>query len=130
MTEVAQSLRDKTAVCGAGLLLGDYPHVRRQQRRPRADRDGVPQARAVEPERFGFCGPGEAGEFVKNGRIEIGGEPPINTSGGLLSEGHVIGWNLFIEAVRQLRHECGERQVKDAGIVQYGSFLGESVICR
>lgn len=81
-------------------------------------------------ERFGFCGPGEAREFVKNGRIEIGGELPINTSGGLLSEGHVIGWNLFAEAVRQLRHECGERQVKDAEIVQYGSFLGETVIFR
>ena len=81
-------------------------------------------------ERFGFCGPGEAREFVKNGRIEIGGELPINTSGGLLSEGHMIGWNLFIEAARQLRHECGERQVKNAEIIQYGSFLGESVIFR
>lgn len=81
-------------------------------------------------ERFGFCGPGEAREFVKNGRIELGGELPINTSGGLLSEGHVVGWNLFIEAVRQLRHECGERQVKDARICQYGSFLGETVIFR
>jgi acetyl-CoA acetyltransferase len=81
-------------------------------------------------ERFGFCGPGEAREFVKNGRIELGGGLPINTSGGLLSEGHAVGWNLHIEAVRQLRHECGERQVKGAEIVQYASFLGESVIYR
>jgi len=81
-------------------------------------------------ERFGFCGPGEAREFVKGGRIEIGGELPINTSGGLLSEGHVGGWNLFIEAIRQLRHECGERQVKDATIAQYACFLGESIIFR
>lgn len=81
-------------------------------------------------ERFGFCGPGEAREFVKNGRIELGGELPINTSGGLLSEGHAVGWNLHIEAVRQLRHECAERQVKDAKIIQYASFLGESVIYR
>jgi acetyl-CoA acetyltransferase len=81
-------------------------------------------------ERFGFCGPGEAREFVKDGRIELGGELPINTGGGLLSEGHMIGWNLFIEAVRQLRHECGPRQVKDAQVIQYGSFLGESVIFR
>jgi acetyl-CoA acetyltransferase len=81
-------------------------------------------------ERFGYCGPGEAREFVKDGRIELGGELPINTSGGLMSEGHVVGWNLFIEAVRQLRHECGERQVKDAEICQYGSFLGESIIFR
>ena len=81
-------------------------------------------------ERFGFCGAGEAREFVKNGRIEVGGALPVNTSGGLLSEGHAAGWNLHIEAVRQLRHECGERQVKDAEIVQYASFLGESVIYR
>jgi acetyl-CoA acetyltransferase len=81
-------------------------------------------------ERFGFCSPGEAREFVKDGRIELGGELPINTGGGLLSEGHMIGWNLFIEAVRQLRHECGPRQVKDAQVIQYGSFLGESVVFR
>jgi len=81
-------------------------------------------------ERFGFCGPGEAREFVKDGRIELGGELPVNTSGGLLSEGHVVGWNLFIEAVNQLRHDCGARQVKDAEIIQYGSFLGESIIFR
>ena len=81
-------------------------------------------------ERFGFCGPGEAREFVKNGRIEIGGELPINTSGGLLSEGHLSGWNLLIEAVRQTRGECGARQVKNADIVQYACFLGESLIFR
>ena len=81
-------------------------------------------------ERFGFCGPGEAREFVHNGRIELGGELPINTSGGLLSEGHVTGWNLLVEVVRQLRHECGERQVKNAEIGQYACFLGESIIFR
>ena len=81
-------------------------------------------------ERNGFCGPGEAMDFVKNGRIELGGELPINTSGGLLSEGHVAGWNLFAEIVRQLRHQCGERQVKDAEIIQYASMLGESIIFR
>lgn len=79
-------------------------------------------------ERFGFCGAGEARLFVKDGRIEIGGELPINTAGGLLSEGHAAGWNMHIEAVRQLRRECGPRQVKDASVVQYASFLGDSVI--
>lgn len=79
-------------------------------------------------ERFGFCGRGEAMEFVKNGRIELGGELPVNTSGGLLSEGHVIGWNLFIEAIRQLRHECGERQVPHAQIIQYAGQRGESIV--
>ena len=81
-------------------------------------------------ERFGFCGPGEAREFVRNGRIELDGELPINTSGGLLSEGHLSGWNLLIEAARQARGECGARQVKDARIVQYACFLGESLIFR
>jgi acetyl-CoA acetyltransferase len=79
-------------------------------------------------ERFGFCGQGEAREFVRDGRIEIGGELPVNTAGGLLSEGHAAGWNMHIEAVRQLRHECGERQVANAQVIQYASFLGESVI--
>jgi acetyl-CoA acetyltransferase len=81
-------------------------------------------------ERFGFCAPGEGLEFVKNGRIELGGELPVNTSGGLLSEGHGGGWNMFAEAARQLRGECGDRQVKDAKIIQYGGFLGEAVIFR
>lgn len=81
-------------------------------------------------ERFGFCGPGEALDFIKDGRIELGGQLPVNTSGGLLSEGHASGWNLIIEAIRQARGECGPRQVKDLEIVQYGGFLGEAIIFR
>jgi acetyl-CoA acetyltransferase len=79
-------------------------------------------------ERFGFCGPGEARDFVKNGRIAVGGELPVNTSGGLLSEGHIVGWNLFVEIVRQLRQECGDRQVPDAQLIQFASFLGDSIV--
>ena len=79
-------------------------------------------------ERFGFCGPGEAPQFTQEGRIEIGGELPINTSGGFLSEAHVEGWANQIEIVRQLRGECGERQVKDIELAMYGSVFGDATI--
>ncbi|MDO8473602.1 MAG: thiolase family protein, partial [Dehalococcoidia bacterium] len=68
-------------------------------------------------EDIGFCRKGEGGAFVEGGRIELGGELPIITHGGLLSEAHVIGINHVIEAVRQIRGDCGERQVENAEIV-------------
>jgi acetyl-CoA acetyltransferase len=67
-------------------------------------------------EEYGFCKKGEGGAFVENGRIEIGGELPVNTAGGLLSETGMPGMQLIVEGVRQLRGECGERQVNDANV--------------
>ncbi len=54
-------------------------------------------------EDYGFCKKGEGGHWVEGGRIEHGGELPINTSGGLLSETGMPGMQLIIEGVRQMR---------------------------
>lgn len=64
-------------------------------------------------EALGFCRPGESGHYVSGGRIAHGGEIALNTSGGGLSYCHpgMFGIFLIIEAVRQLRGECGARQV-------------------
>ncbi|MBI1734591.1 MAG: thiolase family protein [Candidatus Rokubacteria bacterium] len=79
-------------------------------------------------ERFGFCGAGEAAAWTQRGRIELGGELPMNTSGGLLSEAHVSGWNSIVEIARQLRGECDERQVTDARVMQWATAWGDSTV--
>ena len=81
-------------------------------------------------ERFGFCGQGEAATFTQAGRIELGGTLPMNTNGGLLSEAHIMGWNHQVEIVRQLRGECGKRQVADAQVMQWANAYGDSLIYR
>jgi acetyl-CoA acetyltransferase len=67
-------------------------------------------------EDLGFCKKGEGGSFVSGGRIAPGGALPVNTNGGGLSYCHpgMYGLFLLIEAVRQLRGECGERQIAGA----------------
>src|SRR5712664_3367274 len=66
-------------------------------------------------EDLGFCPKGEGGPFVADGRIAPGGSLPVNTNGGGLSYCHpgMYGLFLLIEATRQLRHECGVRQIAD-----------------
>jgi acetyl-CoA acetyltransferase len=54
-------------------------------------------------EAFGFCGPGEARDFIAEGHLGPGGSLPTNTNGGLLGEGYIHGMNLITEGVRQLR---------------------------
>ena len=85
-------------------------------------------------EDYGFCKKGEGKDFVKGGRIEIGGELPVNTHGGLLSQAHIEGMLHITEAVKQLRGGAvePERQVNNAqaGIVSGhgGSLCNHSTL--
>lgn len=54
-------------------------------------------------EELGFCGPGEAKDFATVERLSLGGDLPINTSGGLLGEAYIHGMNGIAECVRQIR---------------------------
>lgn len=69
-------------------------------------------------EDLGFCKKGEGGKYVRDGRIRLGGDLPVNVDGGGLSSLHpgMRGMFLLTECVRQLRGEGGDRQVADARI--------------
>ncbi|WP_049896569.1 thiolase domain-containing protein [Natrialba chahannaoensis] len=67
-------------------------------------------------EDLGFCEKGEAGQFIESGATELGGELPVNTSGGLKSKGHPIGATgagQVVEAFKQLSGKAGERQIEN-----------------
>jgi acetyl-CoA acetyltransferase/uncharacterized OB-fold protein len=82
-------------------------------------------------EALGFCGLGEAQDWLDGGRrIALGGELPVNPHGGQLSEGRTHGFGFLYEAITQLRGEAGERQVRDArtAVVTSGGGVPSGVL--
>jgi acetyl-CoA acetyltransferase len=91
-------------------------------------------------EELGLCGPGEGGRLVDEGIVERDGKLPVNVDGGRIACGHVGGVSgayAACEIVRQLREECGERQVRlrtGRGLMQciegHASMTGVSIFER
>jgi acetyl-CoA acetyltransferase len=82
-------------------------------------------------EGLGFCGRGEAGEFVRSGATGLDGSLPVNTHGGLLAEGYLHGMNTLSEAVIQIQGRAGERQAPKhevAAVTSGGYVDGSGVI--
>jgi acetyl-CoA acetyltransferase len=75
-------------------------------------------------EHFGFCPVGEGGPWLADKHTYPGGDLPLNTNGGQLSESYMWGWLHLCEAVRQLRGHAGDRQVPGAQVAFYGSTQG------
>lgn len=90
-------------------------------------------AEIVVLEALGFCKPGEGGKQAPSGRTALGGELPVNPSGGLKSKGHPVGATgvaQAVEIVTQLRGDAGKRQVKGArvGLAQNMGGTGASTV--
>ena len=81
-------------------------------------------------EGLGFCGRGEAGDFVRSGATRLDGSLPVNTHGGLLAEGYLHGMNTVAEAVLQIQGRGGDRQVArhDVGVVTSGALVDGSAL--
>ena len=85
-------------------------------------------------ESFGFCGVGEAKDFVKDGNLEVGGRLPTNTHGGQLSEAYLHGVNGITEGVRLIRGTSTNQPAKNehvlvtggVGIPTSGVILGQA----
>jgi acetyl-CoA acetyltransferase len=80
-------------------------------------------------EAYGFCGPGEAVDFVKDGQLDIDGALPTNTHGGLLGEAYIHGINSIQEGVRQVRGTAAN-QVSEVEHVLVSSLNSGLVLGR
>lgn len=74
-------------------------------------------------EYYGFCPIGEGGPWLAEGHTRPGGDMPLNTNGGQLSESYMWGWLHLVEAVRQLRGQAGDRQLNDPEVAMYCSTM-------
>jgi acetyl-CoA acetyltransferase len=83
-------------------------------------------------ESFGYCPEGTAWEWVKDGRIEIDGEMPLNTSGAHTSESYMQGWNHTAELVRQVRGESSNQlsNVEYAQYICYSPIISSYILSK
>lgn len=79
-------------------------------------------------ERFGFCGEGEAPDWLRAHAFAGSASVPINTNGGMLSEGDYTGYGHIVEMVRQLRGRAEERQIPGAEVLQWATPWGDSLV--
>jgi acetyl-CoA acetyltransferase len=92
--------------------------------------DATSFAEILQIENLGLCARGEGGPFSESGATSLGGQVPVNPSGGLVSKGHPVGATgiaQVFELVTQLRGEAGDRQVANARVAvaeNGGGFYG------
>ncbi len=79
-------------------------------------------------ERFGFCTEGEAPSWLRANAFGDAASVPVNTNGGMLSEGDYTGYGHIVEMVRQLRGQAGDRQIPSAEVLQWATPWGDSLV--
>jgi acetyl-CoA acetyltransferase len=80
-------------------------------------------------EAMGFCGRGEAADFVREGNTSPGGRLPVNTDGGMVNIGRIHGVNHLVEVVRHLRGQAGDRQIDGARVGVAANAVGPTAVC-